>query len=125
MISIVVISKDEPSLDDTLAVLADQVAGLGEPGKSSLWTMRRLAALMPSGSVTRREVRWMDYQPPPGVRISIPHQRNAGVLASDGDIVVFTDAGCLPDEGWLKRLVAPLRPGEDAVAGTSRDMAGA
>ena len=57
------------------------------------------------------QVRWMQFQPPAGVRVSIPHQRNAGVRAARGDIIVFTDAGCQPEPGWLDRLVAPLRAG--------------
>ena len=51
------------------------------------------------------------------MRVSIPHQRNAGVRAARGDIIVFTDAGCQPEPGWLDRLVAPLRAGEHVAAG--------
>jgi GT2 family glycosyltransferase len=53
-------------------------------------------------------VRWFDYQPPPGVNVSIAHQRNFGVRESRGDIVVFTDAGCSPEPRWLAALVRPL-----------------
>lgn len=124
MISIVVISKDEPSLDGTLASLAEQVAALGEPAEVIVVdaSSGRLGFIRERHAAT---VRWLDFQQPPGVRISIPHQRNAGVLAAQGDIIVFTDAGCFPDEGWLKQIVSPLRSGEDAVAGTSQDMSGA
>ena len=52
--------------------------------------------------------RWIDYQQPPGIRITIAHQRNIGVRTAKGDIIVFTDSGCLPEEGWLERLVAPI-----------------
>jgi GT2 family glycosyltransferase len=127
MISIVVISKDEPSLDGTLASLADHVAALGEPAEIIVVdaSAGRLEFIRERHAAT---VRWLDFQQPPGVRISIPHQRNAGVLAAQGDqddIIVFTDAGCLPEEAWLKHLVSPLRAGENAIAGTSQDMSGA
>ncbi len=124
MISVVIICKDEASLDDTLAIVTYQVAGLDEPGE----------VLVVDASVGRLDhirqrhaahVTWIDFQPPAGVTVSIPHQRNAGVRAAEGDIIVFTDAGCLPDDGWLKRIVTPLRQGEHAVAGTSQDMSGA
>ena len=123
MISVVIICKDEASLDDTLAIVTYEVARLDEPGE----------VLVVDASVGRLDhirqrhaarVRWIDFQSPPGVSISIPHQRNVGVRAAEGDIIVFTDAGCLPDDGWLERMVTPLRQDEHAVAGTSQDMSG-
>ena len=121
MISVVIISKDEPSLDDTLAIVTAQVAGSGEPGE--VFVVDASAGRL--DHIRQRheaQVRWIDFRPPAGVSISIPYQRNVGVRAADGDIIVFTDAGCLPDDGWLERMVTPLRQGENAVAGTSQDM---
>lgn len=123
MISVVIISKDEASLDDTLEVVAKQLAGLDEPGEIVVVdaSAGRLDFIR---QLHEADVRWIDFAPPPGVRVSIPHQRNAGVRAAQGDVVVFTDSGCLPDDGWLARMVSPLRHGEAAVAGTSCDMSG-
>jgi cellulose synthase/poly-beta-1,6-N-acetylglucosamine synthase-like glycosyltransferase len=124
MISVVIISKDEDSLDDTLADLSKQVSGLDEPAEIVVVdaSAGRLDYIRQRHEM---QVRWIDFQPPAGVRVSIPHQRNVGVRAAYGDIVVFTDAGCLPNEEWLERMVAPLRQGENAVTGTSQDMSGA
>jgi GT2 family glycosyltransferase len=116
VISIVVISKDEPALDGTLSDAAAQLAGLGRPGEilvvdASRGRLEDVRARHPG-------VRWIDFTPPPGVRISIPHQRNAGVAAARGDVIVFTDAGCRPRPGWLERLLEPLeRDGETVAAG--------
>jgi GT2 family glycosyltransferase len=123
MISVVIISKDEAALDDTLGSVTSQVANLGEPGEIIVID----ASAGRLDQIRQRHagaVRWIDFQPPPGVRISIPHQRNAGVREAEGDIIVFTDAGCLPEEKWLMRMVEPLRSGENAVAGTSQDLSG-
>lgn len=113
MISIVVISKDEPALDETLADVVAHAGGLVEETEVVVVdaSQRRL------DHVRRAHpgVRWVDYAVPPGVAVSIPHQRNAGVAAAEGEIVVFTDAGCRPREGWLPRLVAPLLAGEETV----------
>ncbi|WP_067829011.1 glycosyltransferase family 2 protein [Actinomadura kijaniata] len=123
MISIVVISKDEPELDATLSGVAAEAARSAEPCEivvvdASEGRLDHLAAAHPG-------VRWLRYDRPPGVRVSIPHQRNVGVRAADGDVVVFTDAGCLPAEGWLGELLAPLaKDGEDVVAGVATGPAG-
>jgi glycosyltransferase involved in cell wall biosynthesis len=124
LISVVIICKDEASLADTLDIVTDQVAGLAEPGEVLVVDASggRLDYIRQRYQAT---VRWIDFQPPAGVRISIPHQRNAGVRATDSDIVIFTDAGCLPVAGWLEQMVTPLLKGDDAVSGTSQDLAGA
>lgn len=43
--------------------------------------------------------------------------RNAGVAASSGDAIAFTDADCRPAPGWLAAALARLRAGADVVAG--------
>lgn len=116
MISIVVISKDEPELDATLTSVGAQAAVLDEPSETivvdaSEGRLDHIAAAHP-------DVRWIAFDRPVGVRISIPHQRNVGVNAAGGDIIVFTDAGCRPHAGWLARLCAPLHAeDENVVAG--------
>ena len=44
--------------------------------------------------------------------------RNAGVEQAAGEIIVFTDAGCRPEEDWLVKITAPLsNPKVDLVSG--------
>jgi GT2 family glycosyltransferase len=116
VISFVIISKDEPSLHGTLAAVASQARARGEPfeivvvdasAKRLDWIRQRHEAV----------VRWIDFQRPPSVTVSIPHQRNAGVNAAHGETIVCTDAGCQPEAGWLEQLVSPLGQGEDVTAG--------
>ena len=123
MISIVIISKDEAGLDDTLNDVAGQASSLPEPCETVVVdaSSRRLDYIRQRHAST---VRWLGFQPPPGVRISIPHQRNAGVREARGDIIVFTDAGCRPQPGWLESLIAPLRQDECVVAGATMDPSG-
>ncbi len=116
MISVVIVSKDEESLDDTLSDVIRQAKDFGESTEIVV-VDASAGRLQPIRLRHEAGVRWMDFTQPPDVRVSIPHQRNAGVRAARGDVVVFTDAGCRPDEGWLARLVAPLRQGEDVTAG--------
>lgn len=124
MISVVIISKDEADLDETLTDVAGQLASCAEYGEIVVID----ASDGRLDDIRRRHedaVRWVDFQPPAGVRVSIPHQRNAGVREAKGDLIVFTDAGCRPAAGWLDRLIAPLLSGEDVTAGVSQDLAGA
>jgi cellulose synthase/poly-beta-1,6-N-acetylglucosamine synthase-like glycosyltransferase len=116
VISIVIISKDEASLDGTLTDVACQAEELEESaeiivvdasdGRLDHIRLRHQA-----------EVRWVQFDQPSGVKVSIPHQRNAGVRAAEGEIIVFTDAGCRPEPEWLAQLVAPLLQDEHVATG--------
>jgi cellulose synthase/poly-beta-1,6-N-acetylglucosamine synthase-like glycosyltransferase len=124
MISVVIISKDESALDETVIDVTGQLAGLAEPGEIVVVdaSSGRLDHIRRAHEPA---VRWLDFDRPAGARVTIPHQRNAGVRAARGDIIVFTDAGCRPFPSWLDRLVAPLRAGESVTAGHSQDLDGA
>ena len=116
MISIVIVSKDEASLHDTLTAVACQAQVLSEPSEIVVVD----ASDGRLDHIRRRHeaaVRWLPYRQPPRVTVSIPHQRNAGVAAARGDLVVFTDAGCQPAPEWLARLTAPLRQEEYVTGG--------
>lgn len=116
MISIVIVSKNEPALDVTLTHVMNHVKSFKE-------TVEVIVVDASDGRLDYvqdrhgEEVRWLRFQPPPGVRVSIPHQRNVGVRAACGEVVVFTDAGCIPREGWLTHLVTPIWEGESVTAG--------
>jgi cellulose synthase/poly-beta-1,6-N-acetylglucosamine synthase-like glycosyltransferase len=116
VISIVIVSKDEASLDDTVADVIYQAKGLKE--SSEIVVVDASEGRLDHIRLRHEtEVRWVQFEQPPGVRVSIPHQRNAGVRAAHGEIIVFTDAGCRPERGWLVRLVAPLHQDEHITVG--------
>jgi cellulose synthase/poly-beta-1,6-N-acetylglucosamine synthase-like glycosyltransferase len=123
VISIVIISKDEATLDGTITDLIRQSNDLGESSEIVVVDASdgRLDYVRQRHET---EIRWMQFEQPPGVRVSIPHQRNAGVQASCGEIIVFTDAGCRLEQGWLTSLVAPLRQDEYITAGLALSTAG-
>jgi GT2 family glycosyltransferase len=116
VISVVIISKDEPSLDDTVASVICQAKDLKEPSEIVIVDASdgRLDHIR---TRYQGQVQWIQFARPPGVRVSIPYQRNAGVRAARGEIIVFTDSGCLPDAGWLASLIAPIRQGEHVTVG--------
>jgi glycosyltransferase involved in cell wall biosynthesis len=116
-VSVIVISKDEEKLSDTLSALAEHLRGEDIAARhevevvvvdASEGRLSRIAAEHP-------DVQWIDFPAFDDGRISIPHQRNTGVLKARGEIIVFTDAGCIPTAGWLLNLITPLVDGTEQV----------
>jgi glycosyltransferase involved in cell wall biosynthesis len=123
MMSIIVISKDEAALDDTLTAVIAQAAAVAGPSEIVVVdaSQGRLEHIRLRHA---DQVRWVQFEQPAGVRVSIPHQRNAGVRAARGEIIVFTDAGCQPEPGWLGALVGPVTSGEQIAVGLTLAMPG-
>ena len=116
-ISLVVISKNEQKLDDTLCVLKEQAHSeqIEEVHDVEVIVVDASGGGLAHIEQSHPEVRWIDYRAPADVRISIPHQRNVGIRAATGEIIVFTDSGCIPEDGWLARLVGPLVAGSERM----------
>ncbi|MEO5875962.1 MAG: glycosyltransferase [Streptosporangiaceae bacterium] len=106
-LSIVIVCKDEPALAQTLD-------GVTAQADETCEIIVVDASAEPAGP-DRPGVRLLAYTQPPGRTVTIAHQRNAGVQAATGEIVVFVDAGCLPRPGWLARLTAPILAGAETV----------
>lgn len=117
-ISFVVVNKDDPGLADTLEAL-DRIAA------DCPWSVDTVVV---DASADRMEdlrrrfprVRWCSFRPRSD-KATIAEQRNLGVARCRGDVVIFIDASCVPDPGWLPTLVAPIiEDGEVLVAGSGR-----
>ena len=103
-ISVVVLSKNERSLNESLVALRPQCDATGaecivvDASQQALDDIR----------LAHPWVRWIDFEAPDGVRVTIPHQRNVGIEAALAPVIAFCDAGGIPAEGWLAALTAPL-----------------
>ncbi|MCU1362462.1 MAG: hypothetical protein JWM55_290 [Acidimicrobiaceae bacterium] len=102
--SVVIVNKGERLLASTLDALAPFVGNLID----NVLVVDASNGALDDIRTSHEWARWIDYEQPHGARVTIAHQRNVGVRSSEGDIIVFTDSGCLPNEGWLEKLLAPI-----------------
>jgi cellulose synthase/poly-beta-1,6-N-acetylglucosamine synthase-like glycosyltransferase len=115
--SLVIVSKDERLLGETLQALKPFVGHV----LTEVLVVDASSGALDDIRTSHEWARWIDYVQPRGVRTTIAHQRNVGVRNAEGDIIVFTDSGCLPEDGWLERLLAPiLDEGENVTCGPTR-----
>lgn len=109
-VSVVVISKHEAALDETLQMLERECEATGaecvvvDASEGALDWIRE----------KHPWVGWIEYRPSISGASSIPEQRNVGVSAAEGRVIVFCDSGGIPEPGWLEAIVAPIRAGRSA-----------
>jgi GT2 family glycosyltransferase len=58
---------------------------------------------------------WIDYAHPTSKPRTIAEQRNVGVRAASGEVVVFLDANCVPEHEWLSSLLRPIDGGAESI----------
>ncbi len=110
--SLVIVNKNERGIADTLDALKPFVGNI----------LHEVLVIDASNGVlddirqSHEWTKWIDFKQPEGVGITIARQRNVGVRSADGDVIVFTDAGCLPEDGWLERLLAPIFEDDEFVS---------
>ena len=111
LISVVVAARDaEGELERCLASLVgmDYPADLRELMIVDNGSSDRTAEI-----IGRFPVRYLDEPRP-----SVSHARNAGIRASSGELVAFTDPDCLVSKYWLRELASGFAdPAIGAVAG--------
>jgi glycosyltransferase involved in cell wall biosynthesis len=112
-VSVLIISRDEVGIDQTLDLLLPQCLAAGAE-----------CIIVDSSSVNFDEVRskhswatWIDYVNKTGKRFTIPDQRNIAVKSASGKVFLFCDAGSEPSAYWLENLARPLLSGEVQLVG--------
>jgi len=113
LISVVITCKDEPLLADTLTALEGKLARCDL--ESEIVVVDASEGRLDDIRQSHPRIRWLDFRPPAGVEVSIPHQRNRGVEATTGDVIAFTDCGCIPDDGWAESITTPIVAGAESV----------
>lgn len=109
-ISVIIPTLNAPLIADVVrAVHAQEL-----PKATSLEVI--VSGLDELGLVTGTNSRYVSLGKP----LSAAAARNLGVTAATGDALVFLDADCIPDPGWLSVLLEHLRRDRVVVSGAIR-----
>lgn len=103
-VSLVIVNKNERLLSDTLDAIKPFVGNIVD----EVLVVDASGGALDDIRESHEWAQWIDYVQPVGVSTTIAHQRNVGVRRAKGDVIVFTDSGCLPEDGWLERLLSPI-----------------
>lgn len=119
MISVVIISKDEPELETTIMSVLGEISRLNSAEiTAELIVVDRSSGRLDFIRKKFSTIHWFDFDGPLSTKITIPHQRNFGVARASGDVIVFIDCGAIAHEGWLKAITSPI------LAGSSKATCG-
>jgi len=110
-VSVVVISKNERGLADTINAIRPQAAAIG----AEIMVVDASDGQLSDIERDNPDIVWVPFRSVTGKAITIPEQRNVGVRSATGEVIVFTDCGCLPEQGWLAELTAPIQRGDAVV----------
>ena len=105
-VSIVVVNKNDRGVADTLVVLNHHVSAVS----FEVVVVDASGGQLADIAQEHPEVTWIDF-PPAVARRTIAEQRNVGLATAKAQIIVYLDAHCIPFDGWLDALVAPILDG--------------
>lgn len=114
LISVIIINKHDRDVDTTLRLLQNQ-----EIDQSfEIIVVDASKGALDDVYAQYSQVRCIPFTTTSTKHVTIPEQRNVGVAAAKGEIIVFIDASCEPGADWLQTLVGPiLVDGEMITAG--------
>lgn len=121
-VSIVIINKNDRAVADTLRALRDDVRF---PVACEVVVIDASQGKLDDIASAFPDVKWYPFVSKTNRKFTIPEQRNTGVIKSKGDVIVYTDASCVPQADWLELLLAPILSGDEhIVAGSTTSRGG-
>lgn len=112
-ISVLIIVKDEPSIEKSLESLEIQCKEMNAECIVVDASENRLDSI----KAKFPWVCWIDYKQPCGQKITIPQQRNIAVATARSSVLLFCDAGGTPSSSWVRELSTPLLEGMQHLVG--------
>jgi GT2 family glycosyltransferase len=114
MVSIIIVNKNDRGVETTLDLLIKQSVQI----PSEILVVDASNGKLNDIRDRFLDVRWIEFESKTEKKITIPEQRNVGIKAAHGNIIVFIDASCKPSKNWLANLTRPiLKSTESIVAG--------
>jgi GT2 family glycosyltransferase len=111
MISIIIIVKNDISIENTL----DKLRLVNGIKKSEIIVVDASSGLLNIIKMKFPEIKWINFINITNKKITIPDQRNLGIKRAKGNIIVFIDADCIPQSQWLKNLTKPIVCGKESI----------
>lgn len=119
MTSIIIILKNDLGIIDTITGLNKQ----NFSKKFEIIVVDRSTISYPKIR-SKIPLTWIDYDSK-GKRYTIPEQRNVGIKKAKGEVIVFLDASCKPNQDWLENILEPIdKNGESIVMGRTGSEGG-
>jgi len=107
LVSVVIPNLHSPVVGEVLSALLEQAEGVPDPLEVWVVGQDRYSQVEPSERVHML-----------GTAEPVPpsEARNLGAAVSEGEVLVFLDADCIPQPGWLRALLAAWAQWPDAGA---------
>lgn len=118
MISIIIIVKNDRRIEKTLK----KIRALKEPDPYEVIVVDASAGALDDIRQKYDFAKWIPYTATDKSR-TYAQQRNIGIRAAKGSIIIFIDADCVPDDHWLKELIKPIqKEQEQFISGAVRPL---
>lgn len=119
--TIVVVNKN----DDRVAATLESLARPGCAEGVAVIVVDASRGRLNFIAASHPDVRWIDFEQPSPRARTIAQQRNVGVREAQSDVIVFLDANCVPQDGWLDALLEPIESGREQIVVGAVRSAGA
>jgi cellulose synthase/poly-beta-1,6-N-acetylglucosamine synthase-like glycosyltransferase len=114
-ISIIIVNKNDRGVNNTLAELIK----IKNPEPYEIIVVDASAGKLNDIKLSYPTVKWYDFKQSNSKQRTIPDQRNYGIAQSHGEIVVFIDANCIPEQNWLQNLTSPITSNNEMIVAGS------
>ena len=114
--SVIIVVKNDRGIEATLAIVSKQAIA---PEYEIIVVDASADGSLSDIKARYPQVRWEQFDQR-GRRFTITAQRNLGIKLARADVIVFLDANCEPQPGWLEALTGTIADGEDIVTGPCR-----